>query len=545
MAEESFVINPSNDNTNENFEVNENQDSENVKPIQIENVQPSDEQVNPEQSSSGQIESASIEDKPIETTIEPEDTATPTNDSDSSINDQVPQKDESSVETTTEVLQNPVVQDSPKTSPKHIEHNKLHKSPKPQIDQDMLDKLKQIKESHTIIHAKVEDRVNGGLRLNYEGVPIFLPISHFSFLDVNQLSEEDLIRTVGDFLEVEILEVNDDAPAHKRNIIASRKNVIENKFFHELKVGTIVEGTVSSIPSFGVFLDLGGIEGLVHISKISRKHIDDPHTMFKKGDKVKAVVYGIDPEKKKISLSIADLEKSNKPNINLAEKYPVNSIHKAIVKRFVDFGAFVELEEGIDGLIRNPELSWTQRVNNPKEVLRPDEEIQVQVISINPEKNLISLSYRNTLENPWTEIEKNIKIGDLKDGIVKQIRPEGAILTVDNNIDGFLPKSRMKNTVRNGKIPFKNGDTIQVKVADVIAAQHSLIFEILSDEKPEQTSQRENDFSQRHNRRQSRSNEERQISPMLISESQPNNVGSFSIAELLDEQVKKLFNNDN
>ena len=545
MAEESFVINPSNDNTKENFDVNASQDLENVQPIQNENVQPSNEQMDPEQNSSGQIENASIEEKPIETNSGPIDTSEPISDTEPSANEANSQKEDTTTEVLPNVVNTEATQDSQKTSPKHSEHHKSSKVAKPQIDQEVLNKLKELKESHTVINAKVEDRVNGGLRLNYEGVPIFLPISHFSFLDVNQLSEEDLIRTVGDFLEVEILEVNDDAPAHKRNIIASRKNVLDKKFFSELKVGTVVEGTVSSIPNFGVFLDIGGIEGLVHISRISRKHIDDPHTMFKKGDKAKAVVVAIDPDKKKISLSIADLEKSNKPNINLAEKYPVNSIHKAIVKRFVDFGVFVELEEGIDGLIRNPELSWTQRVNNPREVLKSEQEIQVQVISINPDKNLISLSYRNTLENPWDEIEKNIKIGDLKEGKIKQIRPEGAIVTIENDIDGFLPKSRMKNSLRNGKIPFKNGDSIQVKVADLIPSQHSLIFEILSEEKQEQTGQREFDNSQRHNRRQSRSNEERQVSPMLISESQPNSVGSFSIAELLDEQVKKLFDNNN
>lgn len=545
MAEESFVINPSNDNTKENFDVNASQDLENVQPIQNENVQPSNEQMDPEQNSSGLIENASIEEKPIETTSGPIDTSEPISDSEPLVNEANSQKEVTTTEVLPDVVNTEATQDSQKTSQKHSEHHKSGKVAKPQIDQEVLNKLKELKESHTVINAKVEDRVNGGLRLNYEGVPIFLPISHFSFLDVNQLSEEDLIRTVGDFLEVEILEVNDDAPAHKRNIIASRKNVLDKKFFSELKVGTVVEGTVSSIPNFGVFLDIGGIEGLVHISRISRKHIDDPHTMFKKGDKAKAVVVAIDPDKKKISLSIADLEKSNKPNINLAEKYPVNSIHKAIVKRFVDFGAFVELEEGIDGLIRNPELSWTQRVNNPREVLKSEQEIQVQVISINPDKNLISLSYRNTLENPWDEIEKNIKIGDLKEGKIKQIRPEGAIVTIENDIDGFLPKSRMKNSLRNGKIPFKNGDSIQVKVADLIPSQHSLIFEILSEEKQEQSGQREFDNSQRHNRRQSRSNEDRQVSPMLISESQPNSVGSFSIAELLDEQVKKLFDNNN
>lgn len=543
MAEESFVINPSNDNSKENFDTNEIQNSENIQTNPIENVKPSDEQLNIESISSEAIQSDSVVDSTQESADEPVgETSSVESDLMKSSN---PSQEIAETELKKETIENTQNESSQQTSPKPSEHRKSIKIPKPQINQEILDKLKQIKESNTTIHAKVEDRVNGGLRLNYEGIPIFLPISHFSFIDVNQISEEDLIRTVGDILEVEILEVNDDVPAHKRNIIASRKNVLDTKFFKDLKVGTIVEGTISSLASFGIFVDLGGVEGLVHISKISKEHIDDPRSLYKRGEKVKAVVTHIDQTKKKISLSMIDLERSNIPSVNIAEKYPVSSIHKAIVKRFVDFGVFVELEKGVDGLIRNPELSWTQRINNPKEVLHENQEIQVQVIANNPDKNLITLSYRNTLENPWPEIEKNIKIGDIKTGTIKQIRPEGAIVTIEGNIDGFLPKSRMKDNIKNGKIQFKKGDSIQVHIADLNASQQSLIFEIVYDEKQEQHSSRYNENSQRNTRRPSRSNEERKVSPMLISESQPNNVGSFSISELIDEQVKKLFDNNN
>ncbi|HPD33557.1 MAG TPA: S1 RNA-binding domain-containing protein [Candidatus Kapabacteria bacterium] len=549
MADESFVINPLNDNTNENFNNNEIQNSEDIQPNQIENVKPSDEQENLSSVVTESTESIHIAEKSIEIAQEPIESGLSedfnTTIADSNISTTVSEEIENS---SIETAQKQANAEEEKIQPhKHTESSKSHKAPKPQINQEVLDKLKAIKEAGQTILAKVEDRVNGGLRLNYEGLPIFLPISHFSFLDINQISEEDLIRTVGDLLEVEILEINDEVPAHKRNIIASRKNVLEKKFFHDLKVGTIVEGTISSIANFGIFVDLGGVEGLVHISHISRKHIDDPRTIFKKGDKVKAMVMGIDPIKKKISLSMADLEKGAHPThqFNIAEKYPVSSIHNVKVKRFVDFGVFVELEKGLDGLIRNQELSWTERVNNPKEILQQDQEIQAQVISINPEKNLVSLSYRNTLENPWPEIEKNIKIGDIKNATIKQIRAEGAILTIDGNIDGFLPKSKMKGNIRNGKIPFKKGDNIEVKVADVIASDHSIIFEMIGDEKTEQPYNREEN-QQKHIRRTTpRANEEKQVTPMLISESQPNNVGNFSFAELIDEQMKKLLDNNN
>ncbi|HOV91506.1 MAG TPA: S1 RNA-binding domain-containing protein [Candidatus Kapabacteria bacterium] len=551
MADDSFVINPSNDNTNENFDNNEIQNSEDIQPNQNENFKPSDEQVNFSSVITESTESIPIAENPIEVAQEPVEIG-----SSEDSNKAIPDSTVSS--SVSEEIVNPTIEtdqmhakaeeENIQKTHKHSESSKSHKAPKPQINQEVLETLKSIKEAGQTIFAKVEDRVNGGLRLNYEGLPIFLPISHFSFLDINQISEEDLIRTVGDLLEVEILEINDEVPAHKRNIIASRKNVIEKKFFQDLKIGTIVEGTISSIANFGVFVDLGGVEGLVHISRISRKHIDDPRTIFKKGDKVKAVVIGIDPIKKKISLSIADLEKGARPThqFNIAEKYPVSSIHNVKVKRFVDFGVFVELENGLDGLIRNQELSWTQRVNNPREILQQDQEIQAQVISINPEKNLVSLSYRNTSENPWPEIEKNFKIGDIKNATIKQIRPEGAIVTIDNDIDGFLPKSKMKGNIRNGKFPFKKGDTIEVKVADVIASQHSIILEMIGDETQGQPHKIEQENQQKHTRRtNTRANEEKQVAPMLISESKPNNVGNFSFAELIDEQMKKLLDNNN
>ncbi|HAW08029.1 MAG TPA: hypothetical protein DCW42_02500 [Bacteroidetes bacterium] len=549
MAEESFVINSSNDNTQENFDTNELQNSENKQINLIENLKPINEQENLSEHSAEPIEDAAIdqnENHSLQESSQPIQNENEIEQPDIEQPDTVAAKDVSEPEIQKiEPADNsvPSVQATDKGTEESTEAHKTHRSPKHQINQEILDKLKEYKETGQTIHAKVEDRVHGGLRLNYEGIPIFLPTSHFSLKD--QVTEEDLIRTVGDILEVEILEINDEVSARKRNILASRKNVLEKKFLKDLKIGSIVEGVVSSIASFGIFLDLGGFEGLVHISQISRKHIDDPRSVAKKGDIIKAVVIDVDQAKRKISLSMADLEKNEKTSTNLAEKYPISSIHKATVKRFVDYGAFVELEGGADGLIRNQELSWTQRITNPRDVLQQNQEIQVQVIALNPEKDLITLSYKNTQENPWADIEKNLKIGDIKDAVIKQVRVEGAIVSIDQNIDGFLPKSKMRGYLKNGKIPFKKGDTLQVRIADLVPAQQSLIFELLTNEKEEQSEPRDRDKMQRPNRRTSRPNEERQVAPMLISDSQSSNVGSFSIAELLDEQIKKLFDNNN
>ncbi len=147
--------------------------------------------------------------------------------------------------------------------------------------------------------------------------------------------------------------------------------------------------------------------------------------------------------KKRIGLSVADLEPSLWTNVH--EKYPVGSVTKVKVKRFVDFGAFVELEDGIEGLIRNQDLSWTQRINHPKEILELEQEIDAQILSINPDKELLALSYKATQPNPWNDVEQTIQIGNEKVGIIKQVKNEGLVITIDNALDGFMPKSKMRN----------------------------------------------------------------------------------------------------
>lgn len=405
-----------------------------------------------------------------------------------------------------------------------------------ELDAEVLAELKECRNNNKTITAKVEDRVRGGLKLNYKGVALFLPTSHFGVR--SNPNEEELIRAVGDVLEVEVLEINDDVPAHKRNIIVSRKNLLEAKFWNEIKIGDVVSGPVSSITTFGIFIEIGGYEGLVHVSRLSRKRVDNPKNFAKKGDVLKAKVIEVDLEKKRIGLSISDLEPSLWTNIH--EKYPVGSTVKAKVKRFVDFGAFVELEEGIEGLIRNQDLSWTQRVNHPKEILEINQEIDVQVQSINPDKELLVLSYRATQSNPWNEVEKNIQIGSEKVGIIKQVKNEGLVITIDEAIDGFMPKSKMRNLLKGNKMPFKKGDTIEVSVSDIAAAQQSLILEPKGSthENREKKEPRE----QRERKPRQEKNENYSNQPVEMTS---NEVGSFTVTDMIGEEVlAKLLKNE-
>lgn len=412
-------------------------------------------------------------------------------------------------------------------------------APAVELNPEVIAKLKEIQKAGSTIVAKVEDKVKGGLKLSYEGIPIFLPASHYS-LRPNP-TEDELIQSVGDLLEVEILEINDDVPSHKRNIIVSRKRLLEDKFWNEIKEGQIIEGPVTSVTTFGIFIDIGGFEGLVHISRLSRKRVVSTKSFAKTGDKLKAVVIEVDKEKKRIGLSIADLEPS--PWDGIAEKYPVNSIQKAVVKRLVDFGAFVELSDGIEGLIRNIDLSWTKRVNNPKDILTVGQTIDVQVMSINADKELLSLSYKHTQPNPWIELEQKINIGDEKIGIVKQVKPEGAVVTIDEEFDGFIPRSRMRNLLQGKKVPFKKGDSIEVIVADFIPAQQSLILEPKGEAQAREEQQKERQSRNNNNRQQRNDDRPTHNQPIEMTS---NEVSNFSFSDMLGEEtLSKLLGNKN
>jgi small subunit ribosomal protein S1 len=401
-----------------------------------------------------------------------------------------------------------------------------------EISAEVMSKLKTIRESGNTISAKVEDRVRGGLRLSYEDAPLFLPTSHFS-LKPNP-TEDELIQSVGAQLEVEILEINEDLPSHKRNIIVSRKRLLEDRFWNEINEGDIIEGPVTSITTFGIFIDVGGFEGLVHISRMSRKRIDSTKSFAKKGDKFRAVVVEVDKNKKRIGLSIAELEPSLWDGV--VEKFPLNSLQKVTVKRFVDFGAIVELAEGVQGIIRNPDLSWTRRVTNPKDVLELEQVIDAQVMSVNPDKELFTLSYKHTLHNPWSEIEKELKIGDEKEAIVRQVKPEGAILSI-NDIDGFMPMSKMGKLSKGKKVPFKKGDKVLVVISDLVPAHQSLILEPKEDPMAK-AAEREDRGNRGRQKWENRPSVPQQV------EATTTEVGSFSFSDMLGEDaMKKLFGN--
>jgi ribosomal protein S1 len=380
----------------------------------------------------------------------------------------------------------------------HTEEHDEKKNQKQEKFNEIYAELATKKENKELIEVEVKARIKGGMRVSYQEVPLFLPASHFSLKRTP--TEQELNEVIGKTLLVTIHEIQEYDEGRKA-VIVSRKQQLMHDFWETINVGDIVEGKVSSIASFGVFLDLGGVEGLIHISRLSQVRIDDPNKLVKKGETMKAVVVEIDKEKSRIALSRKELEES--PWVKVEEQFPVGTTQKGIVRRLTDFGAYIEMMPGVDGLLRTPEISWTKRIKKPGDVLKVGEEIDVFILALSVEKQTISLSIKNTLPNPWTQLVDKYPVGAEFDGVVFQVMPQGIIVTLDNTVDGFMPRSKMKKLLQGTKIPYQTGDPIKIIIADLIPGEESLIlspkFEdegaYASDNKPHHQKSREREDS--------------------------------------------------
>ncbi len=379
---------------------------------------------------------------------------------------------------------------------------------------EIYDELTKKNETKERIEVEVNDRIRGGLRVIYKNVPLFLPTSHFSLK--RNPPEEMLTKSIGKKFTVEVHEVQEYDEGRKA-VIVSRKNQLIDEFWDNIHVGDIVEGRVSSIAPFGVFLDLGGIEALIHISRLSYTHVDDPAKFVKKGDVLKAKVVELNREKNRIALNHKELETS--PWDNVEEDFPADSIHKGIVKRITDFGAYIELKPGVDGLLRTQEMSWTKRIKHPSDILKANQEIQVKVLSSSSEKRSIALSYKQATENPWPAISEKFPLNSEFEGKVFQVIPQGMIVTLNDEIDGFMPRSKMKRILQSNKIPYTAGDTIKVKIVDLVNDEESLILApVVNDD----------EIKIRHNKRK----------PKEDSAPKTKDTG-ISLADMIPEDTKK------
>jgi|TARA_R110000782_G_scaffold13976_21_gene41041 small subunit ribosomal protein S1 len=314
------------------------------------------------------------------------------------------------------------------------------------------------------IEGTVMRKIKGGLLVDI-GVPVFMPASQVDIRRPHELGD-----FIGRKIRAEILKIDTE----RRNIVISRRKLIEHeretakkRLMENINEGDIVTGTVKNIADFGAFVDLGGIDGLLHITDMSWGRINHPSELLKIDDKVEVKVLNIDRDKEKIALGLKQTESS--PWEEIEGKFPVGSRVKGEVVNIMSYGAFIRLEDGIEGLVHISEMSWTRRVNHPSEMVSQGEEVEVVVLEIDKNKHEISLGMKQTEVNPWELVTEKYPPGTVINGTVRNLANYGAFVEIEPGIDGLLHISDMSWTkkVTHPNELYKKNDEVQCVVLEV------------------------------------------------------------------------------
>jgi len=343
------------------------------------------------------------------------------------------------------------------------------------------EKIVQIFNNGGLITGKVKAVVKGGLMLNV-GVEAFLPGSQ-----VDIIAPKDLRIYEGKTLECKIVKLNEE----RKNVVLSRRELIEaeraekrSKLLSGIEKGGTVKGTVKNITDFGAFIDLDGLDGLLHITDMSWSRLNHPSEMLKVGQEIEVLVLDIDREKERVSLGLK--QKTANPWDQIAEKYPVNLKVKGKVTNLVPYGAFVELEPGIEGLVHVSELSWTKRIARPADVLTQGQEIEAIVLGVSKEDQKVSLSVRQLDTNPWEVVTGKYPTGTRVKGKVRNLTAYGAFVELEEGIDGMIHVSDLSWTrkINHPSEMLKKGDEIEAEVLEIDKANQriSLSLKHLSDD---------------------------------------------------------------
>jgi small subunit ribosomal protein S1 len=326
------------------------------------------------------------------------------------------------------------------------------------------DKIAKVHQEGGIIKGKVKAVVKGGLTVNI-GVEAFLPGSQ-----IDIVPPKDLNQFVGNTYDFRIVKINDD----RKNVVLSRRELIEQErsekrqhFLDATKIGDIVRGNVKNLTDFGAFIDLDGMDGLLHITDMTWGRLGHPSELLKVGQEVETVVLDINKEKERVSLGLKQTQKN--PWNETENRFPVGSKVKGKVTNLVPYGAFVEIEDGVEGLIHVSELSWTKRITRPSDVLTVGQELEAVVLGVNKEEQKISLGVRQLEPNPWDEIEHRYPIGKQVKGTVRNMTAYGAFVELEEGIDGMIHVSDMSWTrkINHPSEMLKKADEVEAVVIDI------------------------------------------------------------------------------
>jgi small subunit ribosomal protein S1 len=325
-------------------------------------------------------------------------------------------------------------------------------------------KIASVFQGDGLIKGKVKSVVKGGLMVNI-GVEAFLPASQ-----IDIIPPKDLQQFVGNTYDFKIVKINDD----RRNVVLSRRELIEQersekrqKFLEGVHIGDKVQGTVKNLTDFGAFIDLDGMDGLLHITDMTWGRLGHPSELVKVGQPLEVVVLDINKEKERVSLGLKQTQKN--PWDQIEERFPAGQRVKGKITNLVPYGAFVELEEGVEGLIHVSELSWTKRIMRPSDILTVGQEVEAVVLGVNKEEQKISLGLRQLEPNPWDEVEHKFTIGSRVKGKIRNMTAYGAFVELDEGIDGMIHVSDLSWTrkINHPSEVFKKGDEVEAEVIDI------------------------------------------------------------------------------
>jgi len=328
------------------------------------------------------------------------------------------------------------------------------------------DKIVKFSHDGTMVEGRPVKKVKGGFLVDVMGIEGFLPLSLSAF---KNMADKDLLYKPFSFKIVKVNNLRRSIILSRREAVQKERDFAKDRIWLELKIGNIVSGTVKAITDFGAFIDLGGVDGLLHITDMAWSKISHPSEVVALGDKIEVMILNMDKDSGKVSLGLK--QRMPDPWSDIVDKFTVGAKIKGKVVNILPYGVFVELEKGIEGLIHVSEISWTRRINNPGEMFAVGDMVETQIISVDKDSRRISLSLKQLEQNPWLEAEGKYQPGSQVSGKVRGFTDYGAFVELDSNLEGMIHVSDMSWTKRIGhpQDVLKKGQKVDVAVISVDA----------------------------------------------------------------------------
>lgn len=327
-----------------------------------------------------------------------------------------------------------------------------------------MERIRQARESGAAVTCRIVESTKGGFKAYVGSIAGFMPLSHSG---VNTRRQEEIDALVGRELEVKVLDIRgrNNVVLSRRALNEERRELVRTTIQEALETGALLKGTVKTITDFGAFVDLGGIDGLLHVQDMAWHHIEHPSAMVQVGQPLEVKVIKIAGDR--ISLSLK--EKTEDPWVRVKDKYPIGARFQGVVTNLASYGAFVELEPGVEGMIHVSELSWIDRINHPKEVLTTGQRVEVVVLDVDIDKRRIALGYKQAQQNPWEQARIDFPPNTIVTGTVTGLQDYGAFVRLPNGLEGMVHVADMSWTkrVKHPKHLVNIGDQVTVAIKEI------------------------------------------------------------------------------